>query len=106
MKKFTTLAALGTLSLALGACGSAEDASTEASPDTVEMPAEEALEPITEEPVQDVGATAPSTSEVEGPAPVTQEAASSAADRAENVAKQAEEAAAAAEAADALDGVE
>ncbi len=106
MKKLNAITALGTLSFALAACGSAEDASTEASPDTVEMPAETALEPITEEPVVDTGATAPTASEVEGPAPVTQEAASSAADRAENVARQAEEAAAAAEAVDALDGLE
>ncbi len=106
MKKLITLAALGTLSLALGACGSAEDASTEASPDTVEMPAETALEPIAEEPMQTTGATAPRASEVDGPAPVTEETANNAAERAADVAKQAEEAAAAAEAADGLDGVE
>ena len=51
MKKLAIIAALGTLGLA--ACGSADDASTEAMPDTVEMPAEEALEPIADEPVED-----------------------------------------------------
>ena len=50
MKKLAVIAALGSLGLA--ACGSADDASTEAMPDTVEMPAEEALEPIAEEPVE------------------------------------------------------
>ena len=51
MKKLAVIAALGSLGLA--ACGSTDDASTEAMPDTVEMPADEALEPVAEEPVED-----------------------------------------------------
>ncbi|MGI8943232.1 MAG: hypothetical protein ACR2FJ_03165 [Qipengyuania sp.] len=42
---------------ALAACGSADDASTEAEPDTVEMPATDALEGVTAEPVSDPNAT-------------------------------------------------
>ena len=53
MKKLATIAVIGVLSLGLAACGSTDDASTEAMPDTVEMPADEALEPIAEEPVAD-----------------------------------------------------
>ena len=49
MKKIATLTVFASLGLA--ACGSAEDASTEARPDTVEMPADEALAPIAAEPV-------------------------------------------------------
>lgn len=43
--------------LALAACGSTEDASTEAEADTVEMPAEEALTDVEEMPVEDPAAT-------------------------------------------------
>ena len=53
--KFRILAA-ATASLALAACGSADDASTEAEADTVEIAADEALEPVTEEPVADSSA--------------------------------------------------
>lgn len=109
MKKLTTLSSLGALSIALAACGSAEDAATEASPDTVEMAAEEALEPVTEEPVVDEAAA---LEEVEGPEAVSEETATSAAESAASVAEEAAEAAAAAEAAeaaaeasDALDGI-
>ena len=48
-----TRATFGTLALAalmLAACGSSDDASTEATADTVEMPADEALEAISDEP--------------------------------------------------------
>ncbi|MEM7702690.1 MAG: hypothetical protein AAF251_12190 [Pseudomonadota bacterium] len=107
MKKLTTIASLSALVLALAACGSAEDAVTEASPDTVEMAADEALAPVTEEPVADEGA---SLDEVEGPPAVSEEAASAAADDAAAVAAEAAEAAAAAEAAeaagDAIDGLD
>ena len=41
---------------ALAACGSADDASTEAEADTVEIPANDALEGVEEEPVVDVDA--------------------------------------------------
>lgn len=90
MKKLTAIASLGALSIALAACGSAEDATAEASPDTVEMAAEEALEPVTEEPVADADAA---SDEVEGPAAVSEETATSAADSAAAVAAEAEEAA-------------
>lgn len=42
----------------LAACGSTDDASTEAMPETVEMPADAALEPVAEEPVADPDALA------------------------------------------------
>ena len=100
MKKLATIAALGALSITLAACGSADDATAEASPDTVEMAAEEALEPVTEEHVADEDAA---LDEVEGPAAVSEETATTAADNAASVAAEAEAAAAAAEAADALD---
>jgi hypothetical protein len=58
MRKFAALPALAGTALLLTACGSADDASTEASADTVEMPADAALAPITEEPVADPEATA------------------------------------------------
>lgn len=53
MKRFVVFATLGCAALALSACGSTDDASTEAMPETVEMPADEALAPISEEPVED-----------------------------------------------------
>lgn len=53
MKRLVVLATLGCTALALAACGSTDDASTEAMPETVEMPADEALAPISEEPVED-----------------------------------------------------
>lgn len=43
--------------LLLAACGSADDASTEANADTVEMPADEALTAVSEVPVEDPAAT-------------------------------------------------
>lgn len=50
------IAAIATVSLALAACGSADDASTEAEADTVEVAADEAMEPVTDEPVADPNA--------------------------------------------------
>ncbi|MEX0341741.1 MAG: hypothetical protein AB3N06_04070 [Erythrobacter sp.] len=44
-------------SIALAACGSTEDASTEAEADTVEIAADEALADIDSEPVDDPAAT-------------------------------------------------
>ncbi|MCK0129573.1 hypothetical protein [Erythrobacter sp. F6033] len=106
MKKFTTIAMLGTASLALAACGSSDDASNNLEVETVEMPAEEALEPVAEEPVEDT-----SVAEVEGPPPVdtatAEEAAEAAAGVAEAVeAAEAAEAALAAEAAEAAANIE
>ena len=90
-----TRATFGTLAVAalmLAACGSSDDASTEATADTVEMPADEALEAISDEPVADPEATATDAPETEATAEATAEQA---ADAAADVAA---EAAAAAEA--------
>lgn len=87
------IAALSAATLLLAACGSADDASTEATVDTVEMPADEALAPVSEEPVADPDATTPDTAVID----TTEEAtAEDAADAAADVAA---DAAAAAEAA-------
>lgn len=48
-----TSTALAGAALLLTACGSADDASTEANADTVEMPADEAMSAVSEEPVAD-----------------------------------------------------
>ena len=92
MKKLAPLALATGLALTLGACGSADDASTEATADTVEMPADEALEPVNEQPVADPAANTPDAAQT--PAPTTAETA----DRAADVAAEAAAAAAAAEA--------
>ena len=77
MKTRTTLAALSGAALMLAACGSSDDASTEATADTVEMPADEALEAISDEPVADPEANA--TDAPEGDAEASAEAAAEAA---------------------------
>lgn len=105
MKKITSLAVLGLASVALAACGSSDDASSDLEIENVEMPAEAALEPVTEEPVEDSAATAEA---VEGPPAVDTQTAEEAAEAAEGVAAavEAAEAAAAAEAADAASAAE
>lgn len=96
MKKLVNYALLGGAMVALAACGSSEDASTEAMPETVEMPADEALEPIAEQPVVDTGALGPPVNPVSNaPDPITTEAV------ADDAAAVADEAIAAAEAAEA-----
>lgn len=91
MKTFTPLAALGGAALLLTACGSADDASTEASADTVEMPADAALAPIAEEPVADPSAAAADAPETDAAAEAgAEEAADAAADVASEAAKAAE----------------
>ena len=90
MKKLTTLASLSALSIVLAACDTSEPAETEATPDTVEVAAEEALAPVTEEPVADEDAA---LDEVSGPEAVSEEAATSAANDAAAIAAEAEEAA-------------
>ncbi len=95
MRNFAPLALVASAAFALSACGSADDASTEARADTVEMPADEALEPVTEEPVADPAANAPDPAETGDP---------TAAQAAEAAADVAAEAAAAATAADAAAG--
>ena len=70
-------------SLALAACGSSEDASTEAEADTVEMTADEALTDVEEMPVEDPAAnTAPVEMDTASPSEEAeiQEAGDSAAD--------------------------
>ena len=94
MNTRTTFAALSAAALMLTACGSSDDASTEATADTVEMPADEALEAISDQPVADPEATATDAPEAEATAEATAEQA---ADAAAGVAA---EAAAAAEAED------
>jgi len=72
-------------SLALAACGSSEDASTEAEADTVEMTADEALTDVEEMPVEDPAAnTAPVEMDTTSPSEEAeiQEAGDSAADTA------------------------
>jgi hypothetical protein len=58
MTKIATFTALAAGALLLTACGSADDASVEASADTVEMPADSALAPVSDAPVADPSATA------------------------------------------------
>ena len=86
MKKIASLAMLGGATLALAACGSSDSASTEATADTVEVPSDEALEAVTEEPEEDTAANEAPPEGTAGPppAPVTQEAAQNAADAAED----------------------
>jgi hypothetical protein len=77
-----TRATFGTLAVAallLAACGSADDASTEATADTVEMPADEALEAISDEPVADPEATATDAPETDAAAEASAEQAADAA---------------------------
>lgn len=89
MRKSFTLSATIAATLALAGCGSADDASTEASADTVEMPADSALEPVTDAPVADPSATA-----TDAPEPAVPEAAATAAgDAAADVADKALQAA-------------
>ncbi|WP_246844799.1 hypothetical protein [Altererythrobacter sp. TH136] len=100
MKKFALV--LAPLTFALAACGGADDASTEAQPDTVEMPADAAMTGVTAEPAVDpsanatVDAAATPAASAEATTPATaEEAGANAAD----VAARAQAAAAAADAA-------
>jgi hypothetical protein len=88
MRKPSALAVLTIATLALAACGSADDASTEASADTVEMPADSALAPVSDAPVADPSATA-----TDAPAAVPTATAEQAGDAAANVADEVLEAA-------------
>jgi hypothetical protein len=91
MNTRTTFAALAVSALMLAACGSSDDASTEATADTVEMPADEALEAISDEPVADPEATATDAPESDAAAEATaEEAADAAADVAAEAAAAAE----------------
>ncbi|PZT85498.1 MAG: hypothetical protein DI637_12200 [Citromicrobium sp.] len=79
------IAAVAAASIALAACGSNEEVSTEAEADTVEVAADEAMAPVEEEPIADPAANA------------VVERADNAADRAEAAADEAEAAAASVE---------
>jgi hypothetical protein len=88
MTKFAPLTVLVGATLMLAACGSSDDASTEANADTVEMPADSALAPITDAPVADPSATA-----TDAPLALPEPATTAAADAAADVAAKAIEAA-------------
>lgn len=79
MKKIALTAFLSAGALALPACGDSDDASLDAEAETVEEPAEAALEDVTEEPVEDVEvaeeATAPVRASVQAEAESAQEEA-------------------------------
>ena len=100
MKKITAFAVLGVASLALAACGSSDNASDDAGAETVEMPAEEALGPVSEEPVADPDADAADPADNAVDAQTAQQAADAAASVAEEAAAAAEAAEAAANAID------
>ena len=59
MKTLSKFAHLGGATLALAACGGSDDASTEATPESVEVDANAALEAVVDEPVVDEGALGP-----------------------------------------------
>jgi hypothetical protein len=73
MKKIAYAAFVSTAAIALAACGSSENASEEATPENVEMPAEEAVSGIdaTATPVTDPAATAPVDATATGTATAT-----------------------------------
>lgn len=75
MNTRASLAALSAAALMLAACGSSDDASTEATADTVEMPADEALEAISDEPVADPEVTATDAPDGDAQAEASAEAA-------------------------------
>lgn len=79
MNTRTTFTALSAAALMLAACGSSDDASTEATADTVEMPADEALEAISDEPVADPEAIATDAPKTDAEATATAEQAADAA---------------------------
>jgi hypothetical protein len=92
MKKIANILLASAGALTLAACGGADDASIEAEADTVEMPADAALEDVTEEPVEDADANSDDA--------VSEEVAEDAAAAAADVAAAAEAAAAADETAE------
>ena len=110
MMRFTRFAALGALPLALAACDSASETVDGADAASVEEPAEAALEPVTEAPVEDPEIE--DLEAVEGPPAVSEATAKANAEEAAAIAAEAQEAADAAAAAeeagnalDDLDGI-
>ena len=91
MRMPKSFAALSASALMLAACGSADDASSEASADTVEMPADSALAPVNDAPVADPSATATDAPEAAAPEATATEAGDAAADVAAKAAATAEE---------------
>ena len=101
MKKLALV--LAPLTFALAACGSTDDASTTAEADTVEMPADEAMAGVTEEPAVDPNANAAADAAAEPTDAATEATAAEAGANAADVAARAQAAAAAAEAANDAD---
>ena len=91
MRMLKSFAVLSASALMLAACGSADDASSEANADTVEMPADSALAPVSEAPVADPSATATDVPEAAVPEATATEAGDAAADVAAKAAAAAEE---------------
>ncbi len=79
MKKIAYFAFASAAALALSACGSSDDASEQATPDNVEMPAEEQLGTVAAMPVPDDGAAATATADPDAGAAVDDSAAAAAA---------------------------
>jgi hypothetical protein len=77
MKKYAYTALAAAAALSLAACGKSDRASEEASPENVEMPAEEAISNVdaAAAPVADAAATATATPEVSASASATAPAA-------------------------------
>ena len=86
--KFRITAVLAT-SLALAACGSNDNASTEAEAETVEVSADEAMAPVEEEPVADPAASV-TANENDTPGTVTEAEAASVETAGDNAAATAE----------------
>ena len=91
MKKLSLV--LAPLGLALSACGGADDASTAAQPDTVEMPADDAMAGVTAEPAADPSANATADATA-APSDVATATAQEAGENAADVAARAQAAAA------------
>ncbi|MEP3051898.1 MAG: hypothetical protein ABJP48_04055 [Erythrobacter sp.] len=98
MKKFTRALAVAGATVALAACGSSDDAASESTAETVEIPADEALERVADVPVEDVEAA---VEDIDNSVP--EETAQAAADNAADVAADVLAAAEAAEAAGAAE---
>ena len=86
--KFRITAVIAT-SLALAACGSNDNASTEAEAETVEVSADEAMAPVAEEPVADPAASV-TANENDTPGTVTEAEAASVETAGDNAAATAE----------------
>ena len=91
MRRYNSFAVLSACALMLAACGSADDASSEASADTVEMPADSALAPVNDAPVADPSVTATDAPEAAVPEATATEAGDAAAGVAAKAAAAAEE---------------